>query len=309
MFGKLRTKHLLLLLGLLAALWWLSGLFSPRAQQRTFREDLLKLDSNTVTAFTITPALFKQLPPFRFHRISEGWRMTWGKDSSLADPAPIHVLLRSWSNMHVVNLAGRLADIAGRYDLTDSTVDRLTITAGNETHELLVGRTTAGEAPMTVVNAPGDEHAYAVEGSLGMYADYTYGEWLAKYLVTGDPKNWRRLVFNFPADSGYVMERDGDRWSIDGVPADTARVERFLSSLARARGQSVTDPADTLNAVPQFRLIVEDTTRSAPITVIIYVSKDKFIVRSSLNPGTVMPFGGRDEIPRMFRSRLAFMPH
>ena len=69
------------------------------------------------------------------------------------------------------------------------------------------------------------------------------------------------------------------------------------------------DPTDTLSAIPQFRLIVEDTTRSAPIVVVVYVSNGKFIVRSSLNPGTVMPFGGRDEIPRMFRPRTTFLPH
>jgi len=308
MLGKLRTKHLLLLLLALAALWWLSGQLSPRAKQRTFREDIFKLDSSSISGFTITPALYKQLPPIRFQRAGDGWRMFWGKDSSLADPAPIHELLRSWSNMRVIRLAGRVSDIRDRYDLGDSTVDRLTIMAGMETHELLVGRHTAGGAPMTVVHPPGDEQAYAVEGLLGQYADYTFGEWLPKYLVTGDPADWQRLTFNFPADTGYVMERKGGQWFIGGAQTDSSRTIRFLHSLARARGQSVTDPSDTLSAVPQFRLVVEDSTRKEPIVVIVFVSNGKFIVRSSLNPGTVMPFDGRQEVPRMFRPRAAFMP-
>ena len=309
MFGKLGTKHLLVVLALLTALWWISGRFSPRAQQRTFREQLLVLDSNTVSSFTLTPAPFKHLPPLDFQRTAEGWLMRLGKDSSLADPAPIHLLLRSWSGMRVTSLAGRMADVADKYDLGDSTADRLRITAGTDVHEFLVGRHTAGEAPMTVVSVPGDEYAYAIDGILGLYADRTFGEWLPKYLVTGDPKNWQRIVFNFPTDTGYVMDRGPDGWRIDGVTADQMRVDRFLSSLARARGQSVADPTDTLSAIPQFRLIVEDTTRRAPIVVVVYVSNGKFIVRSSLNPGTVMPFGGRDEIPRMFRPRTTFLPH
>ena len=66
MFGKLRTKHLLLLLVLLGGAWWISGLFSTRAQQRTFREDILQLDTNAITGFIITPAPYKRLPPIRF---------------------------------------------------------------------------------------------------------------------------------------------------------------------------------------------------------------------------------------------------
>jgi hypothetical protein len=308
MFGKLHTKHLLLLILGLAGLWWLSGLFSPRAQQRTFRENILKLDTNAITGFTITPALNKGLPPIRFQRAGDSWRMHWGTDSGMVDPHPIHELMSSWSNMRVVRLAGGMAEVRDRYDLGDSTTDRLSITAGKETHELLVGRQTAGEPPMTMVNLPGDEHAYAIEGSLGTYVDYTFSEWLPKYLVTGDPKDWIRLTFNFPADTGYVMERQGERWTIDGVQTDPERTEKFLRSLSRARAQSVTDPADTLSAVPQFRLVVEDTTRSAPIVVVVFASNGRFIVRSSLNPQTVMPFDGRQELPRMFRPRTAFLP-
>ena len=309
MFGKLRTKHLVLLLLLLGGLWWLSGSISPQAQKRTFREYLLKLDTNTVTGFTITPALYKQFPPIRFRRSGEGWRMFWGTDSAIVDQQPIHELMRSWSGMRVVRLAGRMAEVRDRYDLGDSTSERLTITDGQGAHELIVGRQTAGEPPMTLVNLPGDENAYAIEGSLGSYTDFTFGEWLPKYLVRGDPANWSRLTFNFPGAPGYEMERHGSRWLLDGVPTDSAYTDRYLRSLARARGQTVADPADTLIAVPQFRLVVEDSTRREPIIVVVFVANDHFIVRSSLNPQTVMPFSGKDEVPRMFRPKSAFLPH
>lgn len=309
MFGKLRTKHLVLILLGLAGLWWLSGLISPSARARTFRDTLFTLDTNAINAFTITPASGKGLPPLRFTRTADGWRMRWGNDSGAVDPHPVHELLRSWSHLRVVRLAGRVSEIAAKYDLDDSTADRLTIISGTTTQELRVGRQTAGEPPMTLVALPDDENAYAVEGSMGSYTDFTFSEWLPKYLVTGDPRNWTRLMFNFPADSGYVMERSSGAWRIDGVELDSARTGKFLRSLARARGRSVTDPSDTLNAVPQFRLVVEDTTRAEPIVVVVFVGNNKFIVRSTLNPGTVMPFDGREEVPRMFRPRTAFMPH
>ncbi len=309
MFGKLKTKHLVLLLILLAGVWWASGLFSPRAQQRTFREELLRIDTNTINSFTFQPAPYKHLPPLRFERRPDGWMMFLATDSSKADPAPIHDLFRSWKHLRVNRMAGRMADVATRYDLTDSTAEHLTIEAAGQRYGLRVGRHTAGEGPVTLVSPPGDDQVYAVDGLLGFYADYTYGDWLPKYLVTGDPQNWKRLTFNFPDGIGYVIERTGDRWTMDGVPLDPERTDRFLRSLSKAKGQSAADPADTLVAVPRFRLVVEDTTRTSPIVVIVFSSNGKFIVRSSLNPGSVMPFDGKQEVARMFRPREAFLPH
>ena len=309
MSGKRTTRYLLLLLGALALLWWLSGLLSPGAKQRTFRETLLELDTNTIGAFTITPAPYKGIPPFHFRRTGSGtWRMFWANDSADADPAPVHDLLRLWSRMHVDRFAGRVADIAQRYDLTDSTADRFTIQAGGKQHDLLVGGQTNTDPSMTIVQLPGDVNAYAIEGPMGRYADQTFGGWLPKYLLTGDPKNWTRLTFNFPGNTGYVMERVNDRWTVGGTELDPERTERFLISLSRARGQEVTAPSDTLNAVPMYRLLVEDSTRSAPMIVVVFSSNGGFIVRSTLNPSTVMPFNGENEVPRMFRPPAAFMP-
>ncbi len=308
MFGKLRTVHWLLLLVVLAAIWWISGSVSQRAQKRTFREEILRVDSNTISSFTITPGPEKQLPPIRFERKGTGWLMRLGQDSSSPDPAPIHALLRTWSHMRVTRVAGRLAEVGERYDLSDSAAERLIINAPDGPYELRVGRHLPGEEPATLVNLPGDEMVYAIEGSMGQYADQPFGEWLPRYLVVGDPLNWRRLTFNFPGDTGYVMERIGGEWTIDGVLTDPERVMKFLNSLSKARGRSVLDPADTLTAIPAFRLMVEDTTRAEPIVVVVYNGDRKFIVRSSLNPGTVMPFDGKEEIPRMFRPKEAFMP-
>jgi Domain of unknown function (DUF4340) len=309
MFGKLRTGHWLLLLVVLALVWWASGSVSPQAQKRTFREEILRLDSHTVQAFTIVPAISKGLSPIRFARKPSGWWMFWEQDSAKADPAPIHEMLRSWQHMRVTRLVGQVAEVGARYDLSDSAADRLTIHSSGGSHELLIGRHILGEESFTLVTPPDDDRVYAISGSMGKYTDQTFGEWLPRYLVIGDPLNWRRLTFNFPGDTGYVMERVGDQWAIDGVPADQERVAKFLLSLARARGRSVLDPADTLRAIPQFRLVVEDTTRAAPMVVVVYNGDNKFIVRSSLNPTTVMPFDGREEIPRMFRPRTAFLPH
>ncbi len=307
MFGKLRTKHLLLLVVALAALWWLSGHFSASAQQRTFREVIMKVDTGSVDSFTIIPAKFKRVPDLRFRRVGMAWQLVMGNDTTIPDDAPVHELLASISDMRTVRLAGRMTEVKDRYELSDSLTDRLVINAADGQHTLLVGRATSSEDAMTVVCPIGDEDAYAVQGRLGEITDKSFGDWMPKYLVRGDPANWRRLTFNFPGDTGYVMERHGTRWTIDGAPTDPSRVAHYLGSLARSRGQSLADPRDTLQAIPAFTLVVEDTTRAVPIAVVVYGVQGRFIVRSSLNPASVMPFDGKNELPRMFRPRSAYM--
>lgn len=309
MFGKLRTSHLVLIVAALAALWWITGLLSPTAKQRTFREQLLQVDTASLGSFTIIPALSKGIPPLRFMRQGSAWKLAMMNDTTVVDMEPVRGLLGSLANMRVLRVAGNMVSVAERYDLSDSTADHLLLDVPSGRVDLLVGRCTEGADPMTVVSPAEDPNAYGISGRLGAYADQTFGDWMPKYLVTGDPRNWTSVQFTFPGDTGYTMVRSGSTWLLDGQPTDTARVRKFLGSLARSRALEVADPADTLQAVPAFRVLVNDTTRKEPVAVVVYNVPGRFIVRTSLNPKVVLNFDGTTEVPRMFRSRLAFLPH
>jgi hypothetical protein len=309
MFGKLRAVHWLAILALLAALWWIGGRTSPRARQRTFRERLMQVDTAALQQFTVVPAPFKGLPPIHFQRGTDGWSMRMGADSSEVEDGSVRSVLDAVHDMRTVRLVGRWTDVADRYDLRDSTADRLVLGPMAAATELWVGSTRAGGELTTAVRLPGDPEVYAIAGDLGAAADRTYGDWLPKSLVVGDPRNWTRVSFRFPNDSSYALERDGAYWRIGDQRTDSVRTWRFLESLARSRGQSAADPRDTLQAIPGYRVEVIDTTRAAPMQVTVYLipQEQRFIVRTSLNPMVVMPFSPKTEIPRMFRPPGAFL--
>lgn len=309
MFGKLRPAYLLAILAVLVAVWWIGGRKSPRAAQRTFRERLLQVDTAALGAFTVVPAAYKGLPPIHFRRTPEGWSMRMGADSSLVEDGSVRSVLQAVRDMRVIRLVGRWTEVGGRYDLLDSTVDRLLLATASGAVELLVGATQASGEVTTAVRLAGDEEAYAIAGDLGGATDRSYGGWLPKHLVVGDPRNWTRVSFRFPNDSTYALERDGTRWRIGDQLTDSARTWRYLQSLARARGQDVADPRDTLQAVPGYRVEVTDTTRARPMQVTVYLvpQEQRFIVRTTLNPAVVMPFSADKEIPRMFRAPAAFL--
>lgn len=308
MFGRLRTVHWLLIIGVLVAVWWFTGKRSPKAQQRTFREALMRTDTGALRAFSVLPAPYKGLPEIFLTRTNSGWRVRMGMDSTAADPEAVNTVLRALHDMRVARVAGGMGSVKSIYDLDDTQVDRLRFNTPDGPREVLVGKSTLGDEQHTIVNTQDDTIAYAIPGMLGMYADAPYSGWLPKYLVYGDPARWRRLYFTFPDGGSYTMENKGGLWYIQDRLLDQSKTLGYLRSLAKSRGQRLVDPRDTLTARSAFRLVVEDSTLTTPIVVLVAATApDRFIVRSSLNPFSVMPFDPKTEIVRMFRPPYAFM--
>jgi len=307
MFGKLNTRILVITLISLAALWWLGGRMSGE-QQRSFRDTLLRTDTATLQSFAIVPAPWKKMDTLRFRRDGKSWNVTTHGKTVMTDPDPMNELLGSFRDLRTIRVAGKFGTVDPHYEIADSSADRLVIDAPDGKHVVLVGQGRGGADAFTYMCMPPDQDVYAVQGKLGVFMDNTATDWMPKQLVIGDPKNWDRVTFTFPTDTGYTMVNDGRRWSIDGVPCDQEKVVEYLESLARSRGQRVIDPSDTLNAVPAFKLVVEDRTRSSPIMVSVLAKVDHYIVRSSLDPSIVMPFDKAREVPRMFRPRAVFLP-
>jgi Domain of unknown function (DUF4340) len=308
MFGKLRTSSLLLVLLALLGIWWWSGRVSPQAQQRTFKEVLVRLDTSTINTFTLIHAPFKGFPEIRFTRETGGWRMVMGRDTAWADPEPVHDVLVAFNDMRALRLVGAMAAVQQPYNLDTLNAERLIVESSQGRFELRVGKATGGDENQTVVNPTGDPNAYAIAGLLGMRTDLPFSGWMPKYLIKGDPANWKRLTFQFPQNRSYVMEKREGRWFIGDVALDPTKIDRYLGSLARSRGQELVDPNDTLNAQLAFRLIVEDTTKATPMVVVVAALADRFIVRSSLNPMSIMPFDAKNEVARMFRPPMMFYP-
>ena len=308
MFGKLRTGHWLVILALLAGLWWWSGRVSPTAQQRTFKEVLVQVDSSTITAFTLVHAPFKGFPNIRFTRLKGNWQMVMGLDTAWADAEAVKDVLAAFNDMRVLRLVGPMRSVAQPYNLDTLNAEILIVESPTMRYELRVGNHAGGDDHQTTVNPLGDTMAYAISGLLGMRTNMPFSGWVPKYLVNGDPANWKRLIFQFPGDRNYAMEKRDGAWFIANVALDPVKIDRYLGSLARSRGQELTDPNDTLTAQLAYRLIVEDTTRTLPVVVVVAALQGRFIVRSSLNPLSIMPFDAKNEVPRMFRPPTAFLP-
>lgn len=317
MSDKQKIGLLATLVCAMAAWWWLGGRAPGQSSGRSFRHELLAVDTARLTEFTLVPRSGGPGGPIHFRRDSLGWVATEGDHATRAFQRPLNTLLEALSHMQPLAMPGSGHAVMERYALTDSLAARFRSPQVLNGAELRVGSTTQGpssptlEAPpvATAVMLEGDSNVYLVPGTFSDVIRMNFLDWIPKPMANGNPANWDRLTFTFPGNVAYSLERVGDQWWVNGMQADQERVEKYLGALSRYYGNGLADPNDTLHAVLVYQLRVDDRSLGVPVHVGIFQVGDRLIARSTLAPRwLVVPFDPATELPRMFRPPEAFLP-
>jgi hypothetical protein len=90
-----------------------------------------------------------------------------------------------------------------------------------------------------------------------------------------------------------VIEQQNGKWVMNGMPADSAKVVRFRSTLSKLAGSKFLDDA-VLPVAPEYSLTLEGNNFS-PILLKAYPVADtniNYIITSSANPGAF--FNGKE---------------
>ncbi len=315
MSDKTRIGLLAALVIALALFWWLGGRTPEVAEQRSFREHLVQLDTALLTSFTIVPSPSKKAPALHFERDSTGWTVAADGHVTRAFSRPLNTLLSTLSDVKPLVMAGADPATIERYRLSDSLAARIEL-GGPKNTVLRIGSsgsspkpTLSGSETTTAVMLSGDSNVYLVQGTLGPITDMSFDDWIPKPMVNGDPANWTQITIVFPGSRSYSIVREGDGWTVNGAPGDNEKVEKYLWALSRYYGSALVNPADTLNAALIYSMRVVDSSRRDPIILGIFETGGRLIARSTLAPPwLVMPFDRREELPRMFRPPDAFLP-
>ena len=305
MSDKVRIAVMAAIVIVLALVWWIGGRTSKQAEQRTFREHLLRVDTAALSAFTIVPSPSRRAPALHFQRDSLGWTATADSFATRAFFRPMNELLATLVDVRPLRMAGDDPATIARYGLIDSLAPQLELPNGSV---LRVGTSSGGAEPVTAVMLQGDPNVYLVPGKLDHLTGMTLDDWVPKPMVNGDPGNWRRVTFVFPGSRSYSLEKNGSNWTLEGQAADSTKVAKYLWALSRYYGSGLVNPADTLSAMLIYSMRVEDSSRKDPIILGIFDAGGYLIARSTLAPSwLVMPFDPQQELPRMFRPPEAFL--
>lgn len=309
MFNKLGTRTLVIVAAVLGLIWFLADRFGTGSQQRTFRSEILRLDTAAVSRIRISSRVTAHKPVLLERTGAQEWLVKYEGTEHRGSHATIQRLLSELRSLDADRMIGKMDAVKDRYDLSDSLATTVTITVNGTDRTLAFGkRVQANNGPFTYVNLSGENEVYAIAGNVGGELDNKADHWRPRELMTGDPATWQRITFTYPADTGYVLERNGAGWLVDSMPADSGKVNNYLKSIALSKAQIFADSVDVSTMTPAYVMKVEDTARPEPVLVQAYPYGYSFLITSTLNPGSAMYFDPQREMPRLFRPRHRWFP-
>lgn len=238
------------------SLWKLAALFGGLVvifvSLRVFRSpglesnlpaSLTEFDSAKVTELVIVPAKAKDEEIHIAHAGS--WKLVRdGKTMRLDQGAGVNAV-RTLMGLKPERIVSKRKEKWEEFGVGDSTGTRIRVMAGNSVEAaLVIGRTAFnqmagqryGGTSYTFVRVGDEPEVYTVEGFLETQFNRTADEWRDKSLFRIKKDSVDRIVFQYPSDSSFVLERRQGKWMVANQLADSAAVVAYLNGMEFRNG-------------------------------------------------------------------------
>jgi hypothetical protein len=269
------------------------------SDDRTFRSIVLEFDPEAITEMHVN-----DYPEGKELKIilDEGtWRIHHGDAVLLADPDLMRNTLAMLSRMNTESVAATGKGQWEEYKVDQQQAIRVILYEGEkEAGDLYIGKfdfkqlpaSAPGRQPETTMTSyvrPADEKkVYAVRGLLRSNFQGGAKTFRNRILFDTDKHtNISKVSLSGP-ESSFVLQQGPAGWTIDGLPADSARTDRYLRLLARLRNSNFMEDMNLENTHPAYTLQIEGNN-FAPASLNAYPtdSASMYYITSSINPGTV----------------------
>jgi len=305
MFKKFSSGVLIIILAVLMIIYLIvrySG-----SDDRTFRDKILSFDAATITQILIKdPKSQEGVVNLKFS--GDKWMVNNGGVDYTADTNVVKNILKQLSDMPTKRYAGKGHDTWVKYEVTDSMASLVTLKDSDKTvAEIYIGKfvydmpkdqqqqvqSRQQRGDMTsYVRLADEKDVYAVDGFLKMSFSGNVNSYRFRNLVSVNPADITRIISDEP---GYkkVFENQEGKWLLNGAPADSTKMVRFRSSIARLSGSKFVDQ-EVLPAVPSHSMMIEGNNFT-PVEIKAYPVADTnvaYIITSTANPGAL--FNGKE---------------
>ena len=315
MFRKVKIRSLVYIFGTLLVIAVISQIMEKRKGERTFRSELAAFDTARVTSVIISDPKAGN-NALELVKTGNRWIMKSDGREYRTSRNNINSLLREISELKAERMAATGKEKWKEFEVTDSLALRATVKGKNKTlADLMVGRFSwqPSNNPYdrqgimtTYVRIADEKEVYAVSGFLRMSLSPDINRFRDKTIVKTQADQLKKLTFQYPGDSSFVIEKRENTWIIQGQPADSAKTNLYLTSLEDLSGADITDDAP-VNGQALFRLTLESSS-APPVEIQAFIadSLNEHIITSSLNPDT--KFSGRDGLTgRIFKGQSDFV--
>ncbi len=301
MFRKVNSKILLGVLVVLLLIVILLNYKDKNHEERTFRKELVKVDSSMVTALYLYPSSLDQ-EEIIISRIGQKWELISGDKRANADQKLIKNMMGQLLLIVPKSVAATSNEKWEKFEVSDSSSTKVIVFENGEpTTTLFIGKFSYNEttrSTTTYIRLKGDDEVYSIESMMGYIFNRGFLQMRDRTIIKGNKENWTKLAFNYSTRSSFVLNKLSEHWLINGEVTDSAKTEKFLADISNVVSPNMMDGLkQELLGDPISILKIEGNNLRNPIEVIAYPADtiNKYFITSSLNPGAIF-VGGRDQL-------------
>jgi hypothetical protein len=235
---NINNKILIITFAALAVLFVLAKMFRSPERSSNFDTSLFEVDTLRITEIRVLPPKDTMIET-RLIRTSSQWNAVRKDITAAVAPNKIKGLLTSIKNLKPERIVSRKKEKWDEYELNDSVATSLNIFASdNKLLDLKIGKATGNS---TYVRRANGVEIYALEGNLQSSLNVPFKEWRNQTFTRLTKNTINKIEFHYQADSSFTVEEKNKKWMIGDIPADSAKVDAYLSKIAHQDLDSFSD--------------------------------------------------------------------
>ena len=305
----MNNRNLLFIFVALLAIYGLSQLFSSK-KERTFKTDLIQIDSTEVTAVTINPK-GEDTPEFTLNREENGWIASSENINTKATKSAVDALLANLSNIKTKRIAAKSPDKWAEYEVEEGNGTSLQVYSnGKIVEDFILGRFSFNQqtrSATSFIRLKGEDEVYAVDGLMTMTLSQGFDTYRNKTMLNLGQES-EITTFSFQNDTinvNYTLQNG--QWSTGELLLDSTKVTNFLNDLKSISGTDFADDFDEVQAgnLPATRFIAQGNNILKPINIICYrdTTREKpFVLQSSQNREAYFESDSTGVFSRIFKN-------
>jgi hypothetical protein len=255
---------------------------------RTFREELVDVSPDEVTSLEISPKV-EGNKVIKLLKENDSWFVESGDKRYRADPSLPSAMINELNSMKPESVVATGDERRVQYEVTDSLGTRVKLFSGNNLlADLIIGKFSFSQPQKmtSYIRLEGDKVIYGVDGMLGMSFNRNVDSFRDKTVIKSNSSDWSRLVYKYPADSSFTLEKAAEGWTVNGQPADSASVAEYFNAIRNLSDSRFAENKTGMSVT--HSLLIEGNNDMEKVEINGYYQEDGvFMVESSQNRGNI----------------------
>jgi hypothetical protein len=316
---KIKNSTLLIIFCILALVSAAVYFYDRNKGERTFKSELFTIDSAGVSSIKIY-AKGNTGEMVVLERAGKNWNVKVKDKNYEADTSVVRQLISAVRNAMPERVAGTDPSAWHDLEMDDSASTRVVMEQGNEiVADFRVGKISfsqgnqnpgyGGRQNMSVkshIRIAGDDKVYVVDGFLSMMFRDQPSAYRNRNICRLNISLVNKMTFVYPGDSSFVLQRQGNKWFTGDKPADSAKAETFVQSLANLANSEFADDASIPVTYPFILKIEGNNMTAIEIKGSIDPVSNRYFVHSTFNPGAVFSSASPSLFNQVFPGKKRF---